>query len=84
MPSEDCVERISQALYETDPMNTSCKENDCIDEYDYVACAVEQRLVAGYSLKEALVVEISHWFFDGEGFVTDRLTPVIELLEEER
>lgn len=28
---------ISEALFEVDPMNTGCVENDLEDEYDYVA-----------------------------------------------
>lgn len=37
MISKHSVEQISQALFETDPMNTGCKENECFDEYDRVA-----------------------------------------------
>jgi hypothetical protein len=32
MISRHSVEQISQALFETDPMRTCCKENDCFDE----------------------------------------------------
>lgn len=77
------AEQISQALFETDPMNTCCKDNDCFDEYDYIAKAVAERLAAGHSLKEALVKEISEWFFDGETFSADRLKPALELLGKE-
>ncbi len=76
------AEQISKALFETDPMNTCCKENDCFDEYDYVAKAVEERLDEGQSLDEALIREISEWFFDGKGFDAARLAPVFELFGE--
>ncbi|MCC5854107.1 MAG: hypothetical protein JJU10_00305 [Idiomarina sp.] len=31
------AERLAEALYVVDPMNTSCKENDCPDEYARIA-----------------------------------------------
>lgn len=83
MSFKPSAEQISQALFETDPMNTCCKENDCFDEYDLVANAVAERIAAGQSLAEALVGEISEWFFDGEGFNTKRIQPALELLSKE-
>lgn len=83
MSSKFSAEKISQALFETDPMNTCCKENDCFDEYDQVASAVADRIAAGHNLEEALVEEIAEWFFDGEGFNTDRVQPALELLYKE-
>ncbi len=83
MSSKPSAEQISQALFETDPMNTCCKENDCLDEYDPVASAVADRIVAGHSLEAALVEEIAEWFFDGESFNTDRVQPALELLSKE-
>ncbi|WP_417529528.1 hypothetical protein [Marinobacter lipolyticus] len=83
MSSRPGAEQISQTLFETDPMNTCCKENDCFDEYDYIAKAVAESLAEGHNLKEALVKEISEWFFDGETFNADRLKPALELLGKE-
>ncbi|MFL1455418.1 hypothetical protein ACJO5Y_13345 [Marinobacter sp. GN3S48] len=83
MSSRPGAEKISQALFETDPMNTCCQENDCFDEYDYIAKAVADSLAEGHSLKEALVKEISEWFFDGESFNADRLKPALERLGKE-
>jgi len=60
------TEQISDALFETDPMNTCCKENDCFDEYDRIAADVAQSLEAGASLKDALADAINEWFYDGE------------------
>ncbi|MBK1887780.1 hypothetical protein [Marinobacter sp. DY40_1A1] len=75
--------QISRALFEADPMNTSCRENDCLDEYDYVAQAVADRLIEGWSLDRALVTEVSEWFFNGEQFDVSRLTLAFKLIREE-
>jgi hypothetical protein len=83
MISRHSVEQISQALFETDPMRTCCKENDCFDEYDKVAEDVAERLLGGESLKQALRAEISEWFFDGDEFDEKRLEPTLQLLGQE-
>ncbi len=82
MLSSYSAKQISNALFETDPMNTCCKENDCFDEYDRVAEAVAEMLAGGHSMSQALITEISEWFFDGKRFDTSRLDPVIEILGE--
>jgi len=76
-------QQISKVLFQTDPLNTCCRENDCFDEYDYVAEAVTERLAEGLSLDQALVEEISKWFFDGAHFDVSRLTLAFKLLREE-
>ncbi|GGE69812.1 hypothetical protein GCM10011533_22730 [Streptosporangium jomthongense] len=83
MNSRHSVQQISQALFETDPMNTCCKENDCFDEYDGVAGDIVTRIGEGESLKRALMTEMSEWFFDGEHFDQSRLQPVLERLGKE-
>ena len=83
MLSRHSAEQISKALFETDPMNTCCKENDCFDEYDKVAEDVAQRLWEGESLEQALQAEISEWFFDGDEFDEKRLEPTLQLLGQE-
>jgi hypothetical protein len=75
-------DQISQALFEADPMNTCCKENGCFDEYDGIAKAIRARLVTGDNLEQAMIAEISEWFFDGDRFDSDRLKPVLELIRE--
>lgn len=80
MLSRYSAEQISRALFETDPMNTGCKENDCFDEYDRVASAIADRLVAGECIEEALSTEISDWFFDGGHCDQSRLQPVLDAL----
>lgn len=75
--------QISRALFETDPMNTNCQENNCFDEYDYVAQAVADRLMEGWSLDRALVEELSKWCFDGAQLEVSRLTLAFKLLGEE-
>tara|TARA_R110001599_G_scaffold342321_1_gene563990 strand:+ start:578 stop:835 length:258 start_codon:yes stop_codon:yes gene_type:complete len=77
------AQQVSKALFDVDPMNTGCRENDCFDEYDYVAEAVTGRLAEGLSLDQALVEEVSKWFFDGAHFDVSRLTLAFKLLREE-
>jgi len=71
------ADMISRALFEFDPMNTCCKENDCFDEYDKVAEVVVQRLFEGESLKQALPAVISEWFLDGGQFDANWLGPTL-------
>lgn len=33
---------ISLFLFENDPMNTCCKENDAFDEYDFIASEIAE------------------------------------------
>ncbi|MEX1216548.1 hypothetical protein [Saccharospirillum sp.] len=54
MATQYTAKQISQALFQADPMNTGCKENDCEDEYDMVARAVKDRVDRGASISEAL------------------------------
>jgi hypothetical protein len=77
--------QISTALFESDPMNTCCKENDCFDEYDRIAADVAQRLEAGETLKDALAEAINGWFYDGENLAQSesKVEPVIKRLEQE-
>lgn len=77
------AQQVSKALFDADPMNTCCRENDCFDEYDYVAEAVTERLAEGLSLDQALVEEVSKWLFDGAHFDVSRLTLAFKLLREE-
>ncbi|MBJ6137966.1 hypothetical protein [Marinobacter litoralis] len=78
------TEQLSHALFQTDPANTCCKENDYFDEYDYVAEAIVERMVEGMSLEKALAECFSEWFFGGESFDTEQLNPTLELLREEK
>jgi len=72
---------ISRALFEFDPMNTCCKENDCFDEYDRIAEAIEGRLRLGFTLKQALVLELAASFFDAESMHADCMDQVVAHLE---
>ncbi|KAA1173949.1 hypothetical protein FWJ25_11115 [Marinobacter salinexigens] len=84
MIQKPSIKQISRALFETDPMNTCCKENGCFDEYHRVAEAVSERLKLGCRLEQALIEEISAWFFDGDGFDSSRLQSTLDLLTWER
>ncbi|EBA00899.1 hypothetical protein [Marinobacter sp. ELB17] len=76
--------QISKALFEIDPMNTCCKENDCFDEYDLIAADVAESLEAGATLKDALAGAINEWFYDGEELLKSEsiVEPTIEMLKE--
>lgn len=53
---------LSAWLYETDPKQTCCKENDCLDEYDRVATTAIERIAAGESPEEAVANALALWF----------------------
>jgi hypothetical protein len=55
-------EQISQVLFETDPMGTCCKENDCFDEYDSIAGAIGERLENGQEIESAISETLIEWF----------------------
>lgn len=48
------VEQLSEAFYLADPMNTCCVENDCTDEYDYLAAQVRSLLDDQTALYDAV------------------------------
>ena len=54
--------RLSQALYETDPMHTCCKENGCFDEYDGIAGALDEILRQGIVLHSAIRQAFAEYF----------------------
>ena len=78
------ADQISRALFENDPMNTCCKENDCFDEYDRIAADVAESLEGGAALKEALAEAINEWFYSGEELPMGQsvVEPTIERLKE--
>ncbi|PSF12196.1 hypothetical protein C7H09_04785 [Marinobacter fuscus] len=81
MTGELTPQQISRALFETDPLNTCCRENDCTDEYDYVAQTVYDHLQQGEALLVAMTKSIGEWFFDGKSFNTGILAPALAILE---
>jgi hypothetical protein len=78
------ADQISRALFENDPMNTCCKENDCFDEYDRIAADVAESLEGGATLKDALAGAINESFYDGEELLKSEsiVEPTIERLKE--
>ncbi|WP_417658190.1 hypothetical protein [Pseudidiomarina sp.] len=48
------VEVINAALYETDPMNTCCKENGLTEEYKTIASMVFQHIHHGMVMEAAI------------------------------
>ena len=67
------AKQISEALFQSDPMNTGCKENDCEDEYDMIAQTVMERVDQGGSLPDALYQTLSDSFYDGDPFDFERV-----------
>ncbi|MEC9483082.1 MAG: hypothetical protein UMU75_07105 [Halomonas sp.] len=57
------AEYLSRALFESDPMGTCCKENDCFDEYDAIAGDIVSRCQRGQSLETALTESFEDWFW---------------------
>lgn len=53
---------LSRLLFETDPMHTCCRENDCRDEYDRVARDLADRLAVGTKPASALRQVLDEWF----------------------
>ena len=56
------VETLSAWLFETDPQNTCCKENDCFDEYDRVAASAIELIAEGASPDRAVANALKRWF----------------------
>lgn len=56
------AEQLSRALFEADPMDTCCKENDCFDEYDAIADDIVSRCEQGQSLEKAVRDTFDEWF----------------------
>ena len=54
--------RISEVLFELDPMRTCCKENDCFDEYDSIAQSAFDKLSNGQPIGEAISETLMDWF----------------------
>lgn len=46
-------QKISELLFELDPMMTCCKENGCFDEYDMVSKFILEDVNHGLSVSEA-------------------------------
>lgn len=55
-------ETLSSWLFETDPKNTCCKENDCFDEYDRIASTAIELMSEGQSPEEAIANALALWF----------------------
>lgn len=56
------AERLSRILFDTDPIGTCCKENDCFDEYDAIADDIVSRCQRGQPLDNALDETFEVWF----------------------
>ncbi|MCL7744276.1 hypothetical protein LV476_04830 [Guyparkeria hydrothermalis] len=76
-------QQVSRILFETDPMHTACKENDCFDEYDRVARGVIAEIENGVTLDGALEQVLGDWF--GQELIESRdLAPVVEQLNTQQ
>lgn len=72
-------ELITEALYLADPMGTCCVENECTDEYDYVASAIYESIEGGMGIYDAVRDAFSNSFsYDVEPEVFDVATEVVK------
>lgn len=62
LDSPPTIESLSAWLYETDPMNTCCKENECFDEYDRVASTALDLIEKGETTSAAVTKALALWF----------------------
>ena len=76
----DLTTRLSQILFQHDPMGTCCRENDAFNEYDRIAFELAERLEAGDTPDVALNAVLREWFGDDLVEGAD-LASVIEALE---
>lgn len=60
---------LSLALFNEDPAGTMCKENDCDDEYDYIAASIIADPLRSGSFKASLKAALEHSF--GEDMFVD-------------
>lgn len=56
---------LSKALFESDPMNTCCKSNDCFDEYDRIALDIIDSIEQGLTISDSCFYQLGHWFHYG-------------------
>lgn len=58
--------RVSQQLYQHDPLNTCCSVNEGMeDEYLSQAKDIVHHLSEGVPLRDALIRTFDHWFWEG-------------------
>ncbi|WP_417447540.1 hypothetical protein [Idiomarina abyssalis] len=60
---------LSLALFNEDPAETMCKENDCDDEYDYIAASIIADPLRSGSFNASLKAALEHSF--GEDIFVD-------------
>ncbi|MDN7124152.1 hypothetical protein [Pseudidiomarina terrestris] len=65
---EQLLERLNKALFESDPMNTGCQENDAYDEYEGIAAAAVNYMIRGATERDAITQALKDSFDD---LVTD-------------
>ena len=75
-------ERISNVLFEADPMRTCCKENDCFDEYDSVALSIFEKISSGQPVSEAISQAFVDWF-EVESIDPAALGSIVQALQTE-
>jgi hypothetical protein len=66
-------QKISELLFELDPMMTCCKENDCFDEYDMVSKFIMEDVNNGINIIDATKKAV-HDLFDED--ISERMNLV--------
>lgn len=75
--------QISEALFAVDPFKTACTSKECTDAYGDASRGAYARQLEGFTIKEALVLELVEWFFEYERLHTSCLDPVVEYLQRD-
>lgn len=53
---------VSNILFEYDPANTCCVENECYDEYDLIAEDATKMIRGGWAVDESVLQALDHAF----------------------
>jgi len=65
---QQIAEALSKVLFDLDPADTCCKENDAFDEYDAIAQSIVDAVRAGkpfpIAIREQMVASFGRGYFD--------------------
>lgn len=78
MPYRDISSKVSKYLYDEDPMNTCCKENEAYDEYDSIAVIIADEHSNNNEDYWGSLFDEMFGDIPGE----DVLTRIVEIIEE--
>ncbi|RUO62219.1 hypothetical protein [Pseudidiomarina insulisalsae] len=59
---DNMFERFNRAMFDVDPMNTCCGENECYEEYARIADAAVNYVLEGHTRREAIAQALKDSF----------------------